>query len=367
MRVGLVIERFEPGAGGAEGVAWNVAQGLARAGDEVVVAARLARPDPAVKIIPIRVPTAWQPLRVMTFSHAAARALPRDSVDCLLSFSRTRHQDVYRAGGGSHADYLVRRHGRFQSLWRWSPRHAVLLAAERRIFRDPSQRVVCISNMVRAEIQRRYQVPDERVAVLHNGVDLERFHPRHRTGIGSRLRRDLGAESTQNWLFVGSGFARKGLDTALRTLARGDAGDLRLWVAGRDAPGPWRRLARRLGVANQVQFLGFRHDLEAVYAAADGLLLPTRYDAFGNACLEAAAAGLPVVTSGAAGAAEIFRPLGGVVEDPEDVGGFAAELARLADPEVRAHRGAACRRAAEFFGWDDHIKALRAELQRAIA
>lgn len=365
MRVGLVIERFEPGAGGAEEVAWNVAHGLVRAGDEVIVAARRAQPNPAVKIIPIRVPTAWQPLRVVTFSRAAARALPRDSVDCVLSFSRTRHQDVYRAGGGSHADYLVRRHGRIQRLLKWTPRHAVLLAAERRIFRDPSQQVVCISNMVRAEIQRRYRVPDERVVVVHNGVDLERFHPRNRAGVGAQLRREQGAESTRTWLFVGSGFARKGLDTALRTLARDD-GSAQLWVAGRDAPGPWRRLAQRLGVASRVRFLGFRRDLEAVYAAADALLLPTRYDAFGNACLEAAAAGLPVVTSGAAGAAEFLRPLGGVVEDPEDVSGFESELERLAHPAVRARRGDAARHAAERFGWDEHVKALRVALQRAL-
>jgi len=365
MRLALVIERFHPDAGGVESVAWNIAHGLARAGDEVHVVARRASDSPAVRLHRVRAPTAWQPLRVIAFSRAAARAIPRQHIDCVLSFSRTLHQNVYRAGGGSHADYMGRRYGKLHRLWRLSPRHAVLLATERRIFRDPSQRVVCVSHMVRSEIQRRYGVPDDRVAVVHNGVDLERFHPRHRAGPGARLRAELRAGAAPVWLFCGSGFARKGLDTALRSLARGGAAGSQLWVAGRDEPRRWRRLARRLGVDERVRFLGFRSDIATTYAAADALLLPTRYDAFGNTCLEAAAAGLPVVTSGAAGAAELFRELGGVVEDPEDVAGFAAILDRLAEPGERERWSAAARRVAEAHTWDTQVAALREQLRRA--
>jgi UDP-glucose:(heptosyl)LPS alpha-1,3-glucosyltransferase len=365
MRLALVIERFHPGTGGVENVAWNVAHGLARAGDEVHVVARRASDSPAVRLHRVRVPTAWQPLRVIAFSRAAARAIPRDRVDCVFSFSRTLHQNVYRAGGGSHADYMGRRYGKLHRLWRLSPRHAVLLATERRVFRDPSQQIVCVSHMVRAEIQRRYGVPDDRVAVVHNGVDLERFHPRHRAGPGARLRAALRAGATPVWLFPGSGFARKGLDTALRALARGSPTGSQLWVAGRDDPGRWRRLARRLGVEERVRFVGFRSDIETTYAAADALFLPTRYDPFPNACLEAAAAGLPVVTSGAAGAAELFREHGGVVEDPEDIAGFAAILERLAEPGERERWGAAARRVAEAHAWDVQVAALREQLRRA--
>jgi len=364
MRVALVIERFEPGVGGAEGVAWNLARGLAKAGEEVHVVARSGREAPGVTLHRVGVPAAWQPLRVLAFSRAAARALARHDIDCSVSFARTLHQDVYRAGGGCHADYMERRYGRLQRLWRLSPRHAVLLATERRIFRDPGQHVVCISQMVRSEIQSRYGVPDERISVIYNGVDLEGFHPRNRAEAGARFRSSIGVGSACAWLFAGSGFARKGLDTALRALARGGPADAQLWIAGRDDPGPWHRLARRLGVAERVRFLGFRRDIAAAYAAADALLLPTRYDAFGNVCLEAAAAGLPVVTSGAAGAAALFRSIGGVVEDPEDVDGFAAELLRLADRAQRKRQGSRARQVAEGFALDRQLQALRAELQR---
>jgi UDP-glucose:(heptosyl)LPS alpha-1,3-glucosyltransferase len=266
---------------------------------------------------------------------------------------------VYRAGGGCHADYLERTHSALGAwLRRASPRHAVLLRLEARVFADPSQLVQCNSSLVRDAIARRHGVPAGRLAVLPNPVDADRFHPGRRATEGARLRAGLGP-SGPVWLFVGSGFRRKGLDTALRALAQAAAPDAELWVAGRDDPGPWRTLARRLGLGSRVRFLGARADLETLYAAADAFLLPTRYDAFANACLEAAAAGLPVVTSGANGAAEVLGAGGLVVEDPEDAGGFAKALDALAGEAERRRVGGEARRAAEAHGWDAHVDAVR--------
>jgi hypothetical protein len=67
MRVALVIERFQPGIGGVENVAWRVAEGLAQAGDEVHVVARLATPRAGVTLHRVNVPAFWQPLRVLAF------------------------------------------------------------------------------------------------------------------------------------------------------------------------------------------------------------------------------------------------------------------------------------------------------------
>lgn len=363
MRVALVIERFEAGSGGVENVAWQVAHGLRDAGDEVCVVARRGEPAPGIELRRVSTPSFWQPLRVLAFSRGAARAAPRGRSDVVHSFSRTRHQDLYRAGGGSHADYLERRHGAGGRWRRLSPRHATLLALERRIFADPTQWIQCNSNLVRDELLRRHAIDERRLVVIRNGVDLERFHPRRREVEGARLRTSLGAGDGPTWLFAGSGWRRKGLDTALRALA---AAEGQLWVAGRDAVAPWQRLAEELGVGARVRFLGPRRDLETVCAAADALLLPTRYDAFANVCLEAAAAGLPVVTSRANGAAELLEGAGVVVKDAEDAGAFAEALARLADPTLRARLGAEARRVAEAHGWPAHIAALR-DLYRRIA
>jgi UDP-glucose:(heptosyl)LPS alpha-1,3-glucosyltransferase len=364
LRVALVIERFEPG-GGVESVAWTVAHRLAAAGEEVHVVARRAAQTAAVRLHPVAVPAAWQPLRVLAFSRAAHRRTRALACDVVHGFSRTRHQDVYRAGGGSHADYLERSHGPLgRRLRRLSPRHAVLLAIERAIFADPRQIVQCNSGMVRDEIASRHGVPPERLVVIPNGVDLERFHPGRRSAEGVRLREESGAGARPVWLLAGSGLRRKGLDVALRALARGGPREAELWVAGRDDPRPWRARAAELGVSARVRFLGERRDLETVYAAADALILPTRYDAFANVCLEAAAAGLPVVTSATNGAAPFLRGGAVVVEDPEDELGFARALDALADPARRAALGAAGREAALALSWDAHVEALRALYRR---
>jgi UDP-glucose:(heptosyl)LPS alpha-1,3-glucosyltransferase len=234
----------------------------------------------------------------------------------------------------------------------------VLLGMEARVFADASQLVQCNSALVRDQIRTRFSVPADRLVVLPNGVDTERFHPGRRAHEGARLRRELGTTTGPVWLLVGSGLRRKGLDTALGAFACASKAGAELWVAGRDDPTPWRTLAERLGVGERVRFLGPRTDLEAVYGAADALVLPTRYDAFANVCLEAAAAGLPVVTSAANGAAEALREGTLVVDDSEDVDGFARALEQLDDPGVRRRLGEAGRSIAETLGWDEHVRRL---------
>jgi UDP-glucose:(heptosyl)LPS alpha-1,3-glucosyltransferase len=366
VRIALVIEQFAP-QGGVEGAAWQLAHGLAAAGDEVSVVARRAEPSPAVALRPVRVSAAWQPARVLAFSRAAARAAPRGAFDLVHSFSRTRHQDVYSADGGSHAEYMDRQYAGFGRLARRvSPRHAVLLGIERGIFADPTQTVLCPSRFVADSMTRRHGVPAARLAVIPYGVDLERFHPGRRPEARAALRAELGAGDAPVWLLVGAGWRRKGLDVALRALAGAQAPDARLWVAGGDAVGPWRGLATSLGVGERVRFLGRRSDVERLYAAADALLLPTRYDAFGAVCLEAAATGIPVVTSAAAGAAEVLGDGGLVVPDAEDAAGFAAALDALADADARGARGEAARKAAEAHSMAARVAAVRALYARLV-
>ena len=113
------------------------------------------------------------------------------------------------------------------------------------------------------------------------------------------------------WLFAGSGWQIKGLDIALRIVARLRAEQVRpglqLVVAGRGDPGRYRRIAAQLGLADAVRFVGPQQEIVAYYQAADAFLLPSRFDAFANACIEALACGCPVITTETNGAGEIVR------------------------------------------------------------
>jgi len=132
---------------------------------------------------------------------------------------------------------------------------------------------------------------------------------------------------------VGSGFERKGVRFLLEAAARART---RPWlvVAGRDKHGArYASLARRLGIADRVRFVGGVSDVRPYLAAADSFVLATLYDPQPNAALEAMAAALPVVTTPQCGAAELLREgESGYVRDALDVAGLAEAIDRLEPP-----------------------------------
>jgi UDP-glucose:(heptosyl)LPS alpha-1,3-glucosyltransferase len=292
-------------------------------------------------------------LRPLVMAALAARIAAAGDWDVVQSHERTLRQDVYRAGEGTHRAYL----DAVAPAATRGLRHRVMLALERRVFaRTPE--IVAISQAGRLEIGRVYGVPDGRLSVVYNGVDLERFHPRLRETHRAPARAEAGL-SPDAWtlLFAGSGFERKGLDVALEALrALGDSAT-RLLVIGRGDVARYRALAAELGVAERVVWLGVRADIERWYAAADVLVLPTRYEPFGNVHLEALATGLPVVTSRVAGGAEVVDARCGEAVDPRSAAGVAAAVARLRSRSLSEVRAAA-RQAAEPFTFSRQVSEL---------
>lgn len=266
------------------------------------------------------------------FARCVRRIVARGEFDLVQSHERIPGCHVYRAGDGVHATWLELR-ARVQSpLARWftrlHPWHRYTLAAEAAMFRDSGLRaVICNSAMVRDDILRRFGVPAEKLHVIHNGVDLDFFHPGLRAEHRLAVRRQLDIpDDAPLLLYVGSGFERKGIPQLLAALARLPAA-LHLVVVGKDKKvAAMRTRAVRLGLGERVHFLGGQADVRPWYGAADVFVLPTLYDPFPNAALEALACGLPVLTSPGSGAAELVTPECGAVADALD----AAALGRAA-------------------------------------
>jgi glycosyltransferase involved in cell wall biosynthesis len=105
-----------------------------------------------------------------------------------------------------------------------------------------------------------------------------------------------------------------------------------------------------------VHVLGPRDDVDALLAVADVLCLPSRQEAFGNVVLEALAAGVPVVTTAAVGAAELLDDSGAgvVVPDGDDVGALCAAIGDVLG-DATGRRRPAARRLAERFPWSRHL------------
>jgi UDP-glucose:(heptosyl)LPS alpha-1,3-glucosyltransferase len=182
--------------------------------------------------------------------------------------------------------------------------------------------------MVKEEIVRFYGYPANDIDVVYNGVPQMRLEPNDAQR--TRTRRDLGLqEGDVAVLFAGSGWERKGLRFALEAMERQDP-RMRLIVAGRGE--------RAKFSSARASFLGLVEDMPALYRAADIFLLPTLYDPFSNACLEALAAGLPVITTRANGFSEIIENgrHGTAIENPGDVDAISAALQFWSDPARRA-------------------------------
>jgi UDP-glucose:(heptosyl)LPS alpha-1,3-glucosyltransferase len=169
------------------------------------------------------------------------------------------------------------------------------------------------------------------------------------------------------FLFVGSGFWRKGLDAAIGALAASGNAKLHLAVAGRDRESArYAALAAAAGLGARVRLLGGRDDVRPLYAAADCFLLPTRYDPFPNTALEALAMGLPAIVGRRSGAAEILQPgRNGWICDPGDVPGLAQLLREAAAASGDNPMLGAARAAAEGYGIEDMARKL-ADLYTAL-
>jgi len=313
--------------------------------------------------------------RDWSFGRAACNAVAGGHFDLVQSHERIACCDIYRAGDGVHAQWLGNRTWILGRSARWAqalgPWHRYTLAAERRLF--ASQRlkaVICNSRMVADEIKRHFGIDEARLELIYNGVDLERFHPRLKAEHRAAMRARLGIPgSSLMFLFVGSGFERKGVPALLESFARsGINGSAHLVVIGADRhAAAMQARAHSLGIAGRTHFPGPQRDVAAWYAAADCFVLPTLYDPFPNAVLEAMACGLPVITSRQCGAAELITAgREGWSCDAWDIDALSGHLSTL-DVDQARQMGLAARALAERFPLDAMAEKLIVLYRRLLA
>jgi glycosyltransferase involved in cell wall biosynthesis len=196
------------------------------------------------------------------------------------------------------------------------------------------RRIVAISERVRAQLKEHYDVPDERIVTIPNGINLERFDPRN-SRVRNAVRASLNIPADAKLvLFVGSQYRLKGLEFAIRSIAEMKT-KAYLLVVGGDNPTPFKRLVEQLGIEDRVIFAGARNDLPTVYPAADAFVLPTLYETFALVCLEAMASGLPVLACPVGGIEDYLRDGQNGFHISRDAQSIAAKLDLvLNDPQL---------------------------------
>lgn len=374
MKLAIARQRYNPFGGAerfVEGALTALAQHgqvdvtlLTRAWDEAAPTSterHVEIVNPAYKRLPF-----GRVNRDRSFAQAVGEIIRSNRFDLVQAHERIPGCHIFRAGDGIHAAWLRHRQANLPKLSSWwqtlDPYHAYTVEAERAMFAHGNLRaIICNSRMVADEIRQGYGVAEEKLHVIYNGVDLQRYSRQNLISNRQRIRSEFAIpQDAPLILFVGSGYQRKGVAPLLDAMK---CDELRrtgayLAIIGADKHiDRYKRLAERHQIADRVIFGGPQHDVAAWYGAADVFALPTQYDPCPNAALEALASGLPTLTSPTCGVAELITaPLAGAVVSPQDPAAMASALATLLEGALsQTHPGGAqeaARACVAHLSWD---------------
>jgi len=349
MRLGVLLDRFDPAAGGAEAHTDALLRRALERGFSAALASLEGTPPSGVAHVAVPTARGRRPARDRAFARDGERALREAGCDRVLAIRHALSCDVYVPHGGLVQDAWDARDaarggvpGLVRLARRFSAKRKFFLEAERALLgEDAGPVVLAVSRALAQRIGAVYPKAKRRIRVIHNGVDSDRFDPAPLRPRRGALRAELGISTGA---YVGLLLAHepwlKGLPTVLDAMGREEVVRLEpafhLVVAGRRLDDA-RRLVDRLGLGARVTLVGAIADPRPLYAVADVLVQPTWYDPCSLVTLEALSMGLPVVTTPRNGVLELMGMRGGIsVERPGCPESVAVAIRVLSDPALRA-------------------------------
>ncbi|WP_456449630.1 glycosyltransferase family 4 protein [Hydrogenimonas sp.] len=264
----------------------------------------------------------------------------------LFSLDRISCPDIYRAGDGVHKAFLKTKG------FTLNPLHLAYLRLEKRTFQN-AKIVIANSRLVRNQILEHYEIDEEKIRVIYNGVPIPSHVEKKRAK--EELAREFGIDpNIPIILFVGSGFERKGVAEFISTLAL-LKNDFNALIVGKDKRvSRYRQMAQKIGLGRRILFTGPRKDVERFHEAADIFLFPTRYEPFSNVVLEALSYETPVFTTLQNGASEIL-PKPYLMRDPEDISIVGTIDLLLENPEALRRAGEEAGKIAERYSIERNV------------
>ena len=224
-----------------------------------------------------------------------------------FSLDRISCPDIYRAGDGVHRAYLTTK------SFSLNPLHPVYLYLEKRCFKNAGL-IIANSKMVKEQIIRYYHINSDKIKVIYNGIPIKEKLPYAKKRLSKEFKFDA---KNKVILFVGSGFARKGVKELLIILSKIKYNFTAFVIGNEKRMDRYMRLSKSLGLEKKVIFTGTRKDVDLFYSAGDLFLFPTHYDPFSNSVLEAMSFENVVFTTRQNGASEILtKPF--IMDDPQD-------------------------------------------------
>jgi UDP-glucose:(heptosyl)LPS alpha-1,3-glucosyltransferase len=373
LKIALVILHADPARGGAERYTLDLAHALAERGHDVsLLASSFAEVRDPVVQVPLMATGTTRLGRYLRFLDSLDAHLADTKYDVVHAMLPVRRCDVYHPHAGLAAESIASGHLKHagsvsRGLSRWANamnrKRQRFAAVERELLTGSRPPVaLCLSEYVKRTLRQHYDLPADRLATLFNAVDVNRYDPRRDAGESALdLRKRLNVPHVAIVaLMIAQDFQRKGLAEAIGALAQLEDRRLVLVVVGKQEPGSYRRLARRLGVEARVIFNGPTKSPFDFYRAADFFVLPTRHDPCSLVVLEALAMGLPVISTVFNGACEIIENgrHGFVLTDPGDVPALAGMMHQLLDPATRQAMSQACLALRPRLAYEHHLDEL---------
>lgn len=340
IHVGIMLPRLGR-YGGAEQFGYRLAEFLTQhpAGDFRVTYICLKQDGPApegVRVLRVGRPLPGKFGKTLWFALRAEMLRRREKFDVSVGLGKTLRQDLLRLSGGPTRpfwDLSIRAwpEGLPRTLKtlsrRLSPGKQLAVFIEGWQVRHTRQ-IVANSAFVRDLAVQTFPVLNANSMLLvYNQPDLTRFSPGDPQA-RPELRRKFGLPADAELIVTaGTNFRLKGVHALVRALSLLPA-TVHLAVAGGRGSRDVTKLARALGVEDQVHFLGRVDDMPNLYRAANIFVLNTFYDACANAVLEALACGLPAISTASNGSSAFLRPEA-VINDPTDAREVADGILRF--------------------------------------
>ena len=379
LRFATAIRNFSKRKGGAERYLVDLCARMVDNGFEVhVYAEHWDEENPEIHYHRVKTIPFPKSLQLISFARRATREMKQGNYDITLGVGNTLETDILQPHGGVHWAWFwrslraydnpvlwtIKFLGRILSLKQWISGWIEDAPYKRKHF----HKIIAISEMVKQDIIRWYGIPENQIEVIYNGVDTERFHPRNRQ-YREEIRKRFGIGDEFVILFVSNNFRMKGLGYLIKALAKikkEDHPPFKLLVLGRDRQDPYLRLAKKLGILEEVIFAGSTDEPEKYYGAADLLVHPTFYDACSLTVLEALASGLPVITTLSNGAGGIITPgqEGFLISDPQDVQILVQQVSFFLNSGVMQRASIAARRLAETYSFEKNWSRMRDIFQK---
>lgn len=226
------------------------------------------------------------------------------------------------------------------------------LTVERMVYSHHKyEKIIAVSEGVKREIMKYYNIPEDEIAVIPNGVNIEEFKPDNESRKRVRGKYGIGDDEIV-LMFSGYEFKRKGLRYIIEALPLIKR-DVKLLVVGKDNQKPYEKLALDAGVSDNMIFAGASSNIREYYAASDMFVFPTAYEAFSLATLEAVASGLPILATNVNGTEELIKNgYNGffIKRDPLDISEKINQI--IDDEKLRKDMSINARKSAEKYTWD---------------